>query len=513
VTMPYDEKDFTTQPNAVAINEAVNFKAKEPKTVRGTLDIKKHLSEGKPVIVSIIAYSSFEQSTPITGIYNTILAGEEPGGHAVTIVGYDDNHISGGAFKIINSWGSDWGEHGYFWLPYDFAHTTDPYSGQPIMRAAYVLIDAPNSVVAPPVPPAPVVENLPDLQVSNWSMEYDAKPGGSGRLQYSVANTGMKAVAANTFDISLVLSETRDFQDVKWVVYETNFFDMATGDVIYRDSSNAIEFNLPSTLKAGTYYAAMWVDSRSVVSESNEKNNISPGEKTVGIVNDQPDLALHNFYAEWDSEGNAKWQYRIINQGLNAVPANLGWNVKFVASTSDKIGQGNEFVLASDTFDQQLGSNESFYRDNTNAKQFSLFKDVSGKILPPGLYYVAAWADSSSMIREANEANNISIGGTFRVSIRISAQSHSHDSSTLRSIATDYSSDHTTESGKAYNGLPLFNSVRKVEITDTPEGGRKMRILSDETDPVFEKTLKAGNQVIFPVANRIAMPKAGEVTQ
>jgi hypothetical protein len=37
--------------------------------------------------------------------------------HAVTIIGYDDN-IYGGAFRVVNSWGDEWGDEGYFWLKY-----------------------------------------------------------------------------------------------------------------------------------------------------------------------------------------------------------------------------------------------------------------------------------------------------------------------------------------------------------------------------------------------------------
>ena len=39
------------------------------------------------------------------------------GGHAVACVGYDDEKQ---AFLVRNSWGSDWGQGGYFWMPYAY---------------------------------------------------------------------------------------------------------------------------------------------------------------------------------------------------------------------------------------------------------------------------------------------------------------------------------------------------------------------------------------------------------
>ena len=45
------------------------------------------------------------------------------GGHAILAVGYDDNKKIGsanGALLIRNSWGTQWGDKGYGWLPYAY---------------------------------------------------------------------------------------------------------------------------------------------------------------------------------------------------------------------------------------------------------------------------------------------------------------------------------------------------------------------------------------------------------
>jgi C1A family cysteine protease len=43
--------------------------------------------------------------------------------HAVTICGYDDAKH---AVKIMNSWGTGWGENGFSWIDYDFLRTLNP---------------------------------------------------------------------------------------------------------------------------------------------------------------------------------------------------------------------------------------------------------------------------------------------------------------------------------------------------------------------------------------------------
>ncbi len=45
------------------------------------------------------------------------------------VIGFDDNK-GGGAFEVMNSWGEDWGNNGFFWITYDdfTKHVNDCYA-------------------------------------------------------------------------------------------------------------------------------------------------------------------------------------------------------------------------------------------------------------------------------------------------------------------------------------------------------------------------------------------------
>ena len=54
------------------------------------------------------------------------------GGHAVLAVGYDD---ASQRFIVRNSWGTDWGQAGYFTMPY--AYLTDAWPGVRLLDDAH----------------------------------------------------------------------------------------------------------------------------------------------------------------------------------------------------------------------------------------------------------------------------------------------------------------------------------------------------------------------------------------
>ncbi len=88
-------------------------------------DIKKHLFEKRPVVVGIPFNASFRTLPRSNPYYVPKSAKLEDTGHAVTIIGYDDNKQ---AFKLANSYGPEWCEDGFFWMHYtDFM--THAYGG------------------------------------------------------------------------------------------------------------------------------------------------------------------------------------------------------------------------------------------------------------------------------------------------------------------------------------------------------------------------------------------------
>jgi C1A family cysteine protease len=87
-------------------------------------NVRKCLSSGLPAMFGFTVYSSMPgvgdkaADIPFPGDKDSC-----EGGHAVVAVGYDDSRRIGkctGALLIRNSWGSEWGDHGYGWLPYDY---------------------------------------------------------------------------------------------------------------------------------------------------------------------------------------------------------------------------------------------------------------------------------------------------------------------------------------------------------------------------------------------------------
>jgi hypothetical protein len=82
--------------------------------------LKQWLADDDPFIIVMPVYAEFDNA----GCYIPVMPPSNPGTyrglHAVTVIGYDDYWQGVGAFRIINSWGTEWGCYGYGWLSYEF---------------------------------------------------------------------------------------------------------------------------------------------------------------------------------------------------------------------------------------------------------------------------------------------------------------------------------------------------------------------------------------------------------
>lgn len=92
--------------------------------------LKNALYTYGPLVVSLDVYGDFY--TYSGGVYSHV-TGTYQGGHAVELVGYDD---SAQCFIVKNSWGTSWGESGFFRIAYNqvsgvvhFAQETIAYEG------------------------------------------------------------------------------------------------------------------------------------------------------------------------------------------------------------------------------------------------------------------------------------------------------------------------------------------------------------------------------------------------
>lgn len=120
---PYVIRKFATKPSVAAINAAAAHKSTKYMAVnQSEHDIKSCLAQGYPVVFGFTVYDGFESAAVArSGVLNMPKKSESSlGGHCVTIVGYSD---ASRRYVVRNSWGSDWGQKGYFTMPYDYVHS------------------------------------------------------------------------------------------------------------------------------------------------------------------------------------------------------------------------------------------------------------------------------------------------------------------------------------------------------------------------------------------------------
>ena len=115
---PYIITKFARKPPAAAYKAALKHQAiRYARVAQSEIAIQSVLATGYPISFGFTVYESFETEVGSDGVVPMPKPNEKTlGGHAVVAVGY--KQIRGQLyFECRNSWGTSWGDHGYFWMP------------------------------------------------------------------------------------------------------------------------------------------------------------------------------------------------------------------------------------------------------------------------------------------------------------------------------------------------------------------------------------------------------------
>jgi hypothetical protein len=261
----------------------------------GVNEIKERLAKGYPIMWAIHtskAFADWRSSQPMTADY--ILDGTNLGGHAMTIVGYDDALQ---AFRIVNSWGTTWADNGFAWVDYDLmvnpAFTKYTF-------VAYNKAAEDNPVVEP--------HSGVDLMV-NFKDDHD-DPGEEirrwRRLKFDVKNQGNEDVSVSDgWNNLYIYYNAYDANDYGVILHQhidewkgfpgelgiyaaglaadpnANYWfssGLDSGQELANTHSNGNNDNFNwkyyTPTITGQYYFALLIDAFDEVPESNESNNI-----------------------------------------------------------------------------------------------------------------------------------------------------------------------------------------------------------------------------------------------
>lgn len=124
---PNDIDYINDEPDSGAYEHAAKFKITEAEYVETNLDLWRHtLADGYPIAFCLNTFSSFDDATHNRGRVpipkKTEQEREEHGWHAMLCVGYLDKDEM---FIVRNSWGEEWGDKGYCYIPYHYVIHND----------------------------------------------------------------------------------------------------------------------------------------------------------------------------------------------------------------------------------------------------------------------------------------------------------------------------------------------------------------------------------------------------
>jgi len=294
-TVPFQNLgDCSSSPSSSWTTEAGQYKIESYRELPVTVDaIKAKLAENRPLAFGAIVTQGFNQwrgsSVMRTG---DVLNSPQGGGHAMSIVGYDD---AKGAFRIANSWGTNWGDNGFAWIDYNLM--TNPQ----FTKYVFVAYDKPSEN-----PVNPTTTNGINIAVNRLNDNDNTEESNPRhrRLTYNVKNTGDKIVrASKDWSILYLYVNAYDIEDLDVILHryisndegwegEQGPYDdgigissnrwiyaniepgETLGQAFFGSTTSTLNANFTMPSISGDYYLVMIADAFEDLDEENLNDNI-----------------------------------------------------------------------------------------------------------------------------------------------------------------------------------------------------------------------------------------------
>ena len=298
---PYDDMGNCSQsPDAAHTSEAGNNKlANFRKISMDVNEIKTYLAQNRPVVFGAKLGDNFMtwRGDQVISSHSSFVNVGQHARHAMMIMGYDDNKGPNGAFRVVNSWGTVWGNNGYIWIDYNFM--VDPQFGM----MAFVATNGVSEDYNPVDPPDDNV--VGDYDLIPWNVEDVQAPGGGvkkRRMFYNVYNTGSQTIlASQRWNIVYLYYNAFDANDFGILLYDEytnqygspgesgnltsgglgeagnwwNHINLPSGtgiaEVLYDDTRIRWDYTMPDI--TGFYYLVSLADAFDMIGETDEANN------------------------------------------------------------------------------------------------------------------------------------------------------------------------------------------------------------------------------------------------
>jgi hypothetical protein len=145
---PFDPQFLLERPDDDCYKDAATYRVHDMAQVPTDLQAwKQALAEGKPIVFGCELFDSFDNCTDNGGVVTmpdpNEIARAKHSGHSMCAVGYSDSE---NVFIVRNSWGTDWGDKGYCYIPYAYLMSDKFNDGDCWVFVPKVPIDPPREV-------------------------------------------------------------------------------------------------------------------------------------------------------------------------------------------------------------------------------------------------------------------------------------------------------------------------------------------------------------------------------